>query len=1013
MATGTDLAARLCQIAASRPGRLLAAAVLSCSLAQASFAAASGTADLPPGLEEAVALYRAEGAAVALPRFQELQDRYRAGQDLAAEGMATRYVGESYWRLGQLDRSRVALEEAISLARVAGDARNEGRALNVLGLLEWDAGSYQEALTSFRAAHAIAERTDDRRLAASTLNNRGLVRDELGQYAASLQDFEDALRLFEQAGDRRGQGDALGNIGGVNLLLGRYREALVYYQRALTISEALGSKPSMGIDHGNIALSLLGLGRSRDATEHFDEALRLARETGMSQEEAYWQRGKAGALVSRGRYDLGLEQYRASLAIYEATGARNDLLDAQHDMGMLMLTLGDAVAAETWFRRAVALSREIGHQRALTENQLALGDLELERGRHEEARALYDQALRRAMESGETTHQARALLRLARLDRVQGHNEMATQRGGEALGLAQQNAAAALEAESWFALAEADRGRSAGERALAAYERAEQVAGSDGDPDLLWQIHYGRARTLEQTGFPEAAVESLERAVRVIEGVRDRLREERFRAGWIEDKYQVYIDLVRLQIELGRTRDAFATAERLRARSFLAQLEKGPLSGAGPDEGRREAALRQRVRHLQRTLLVEQERPPPERRQAAIETFSMELAGAEREYQAVLDDRLGSPGGLGGIRVPEVEEIQGRLAPGDALIEFVTGHEQLTIFVLRRDRLAAVTREAPIAELTARVNLLRELIQQPGEDTWRKPASALASLLMDPLQDEALLDGVRHVSLVPHGILNYLPFALLPLAPDTGRVLVDEYTVSYLPAAAVLGVARGSAGRRPSVLALAPSVAQLQFAPREARSVAGMFEPESMLLLGTRATETAVKAQAGDFELVHFATHGHFNARNPLLSGLKLEADAANDGLLEVHEILELSLHAELVAMSACQTGLASGWFSDIPAGDEFVGLTRAFLVAGSRAVLASLWEVDDLSTVSLMEGFYRELSATSLTTGQLTDQAAALAHAQREMRQSAEFNHPFYWAPFVLVGQHGQGAVRKLSKRG
>jgi CHAT domain-containing protein len=129
-----------------------------------------------------------------------------------------------------------------------------------------------------------------------------------------------------------------------------------------------------------------------------------------------------------------------------------------------------------------------------------------------------------------------------------------------------------------------------------------------------------------------------------------------------------------------------------------------------------------------------------------------------------------------------------------------------------------------------------------------------------------------------------------------------------------------------------------------------------------------------------------------LLSGLELEASAGDDGLLEVHEILELRLNANLVTLSACETALGSGYLSEIPAGDDFVGFTRAFLTAGSRTVLASLWEVNDQSTLQFMVDFYRRLPKN--------DKAGALAAAQRAMRTSrSRYSHPYFWAPFVLVG--------------
>jgi len=156
--------------------------------------------------------------------------------------------------------------------------------------------------------------------------------------------------------------------------------------------------------------------------------------------------------------------------------------------------------------------------------------------------------------------------------------------------------------------------------------------------------------------------------------------------------------------------------------------------------------------------------------------------------------------------------------------------------------------------------------------------------------------------------------------------------------------------------------------------------------------------------MLHLSPHGYFNAKNPLLSGLTLEPDARNDGRLEVHEILRLPLQASLVTLSACVTGLGSGYFNALPAGDEFVGLTRAFLLAGSQSVLSTLWEVDDRSTVELMEGFYgQEKTATAANPAQ------SLAIIQRGLRRTPEFSHPFYWAPFVLVGNPGQPRTARI----
>ena len=976
---------------------LLLTGLLATSLMQA-----ETVAGLEAELDAAIALYRAEGAQQALPEFERLYALFENNGDRITGSKAQRYIGESHWRLGNYQQSRVYLEHALGTMRELGQHLAEGKTLNVLGLLEWDLGNYQQAIDRFEQASMIGSELGNKRLAGSTMNNLSLVYDELGDYKTSLKQYQQALELYDGADFPRGEGDTLGNIGGVNLLLGRYKDALGYYQRALAISEALQSKPSMGQDHGNLALCYLGLGQVDTALEHFELALGLAIETGMRKEEALWQRGKANALISKGQYGLGLENHRAALATYEAINAPGLLLDALHDMGRLHLILGDPVSAEQYFQRGMKMAREIGQAQAVTVNLLALGDLQFRREHLEEANTLYTQALQRTKSAEEFNFQIESLLRLSIVHREQERFNEADTEARQALSIAEQIDANFAQAEAWYALGETARLRGKISAALENYRYAQEVSGENTDPDLLWKIHYGRARTQIQDGKRQIAIAELQAAVRIIESARERLREERFKAGYVQDKYKVYIDLVRLQLELGMTREAFSAAERLRSRSFLDQLENSRPISRNKQEREDEFALRERVRQLQKALAEEQEYTPPDRRQLALDTFSSELLAAERDYQAFLDDLKGRSAFGRAARIPALAEVQARLKPGEALVEYVVGDERLMIFVMQAGKLSAVIEKLRKTDLFAKVNLVRELIQDPSMNSWWAPAASLSDLLIKPLQDKNLLDGIDHLYLVPHGILNYLPFALLPLDPAIDeRVVMEQYTLSYLPSAVTLVREMQNTRTPRSLLALAPAKARLRFAIEEARTITELYQPDSLLLSGVAATESAFKEHASAYGVLHFSTHGYFNLKNPLLSGLELEPDNDNDGFLEVHEIFGLSLNAELVTLSACQTGMGSGYFNEVPAGDEFVSLTRAFLLAGARSVLATLWEVDDHSTIDLMTGFYRALDQSGHADGL----AVALSQAQRALKKTVKYQHPFYWAPFVLVGQHDRGA--------
>jgi CHAT domain-containing protein len=226
------------------------------------------------------------------------------------------------------------------------------------------------------------------------------------------------------------------------------------------------------------------------------------------------------------------------------------------------------------------------------------------------------------------------------------------------------------------------------------------------------------------------------------------------------------------------------------------------------------------------------------------------------------------------------------------------------------------------------------------------------------------------------------------------RFLIERYELALTPSASVwlaLGehpLERGATG----VLALAPRTDLLPASRREVTAIGRIGGADTQVLTGGAATEAAFRRDAPGSRIVHLATYGVLNKTNPLFSFVDLAPDGAQDGRLEVHEVFGLHLAADLVVLSACQTGLGSGALGDVPAGDDWVSLTRAFLHAGAANVVATLWPVDDWATAALMEEFYRAYLPRS-------DPARAIAAAQRALLAAPATSHPFYWAGFVAVG--------------
>jgi CHAT domain-containing protein len=255
---------------------------------------------------------------------------------------------------------------------------------------------------------------------------------------------------------------------------------------------------------------------------------------------------------------------------------------------------------------------------------------------------------------------------------------------------------------------------------------------------------------------------------------------------------------------------------------------------------------------------------------------------------------------------------------------------------------------------------------------------ALYAELLAPLAGEI---AGRRLVVVPHGLLHYVPFHALRRAD--GRYVIEDNEVSYAPSATVYRLCAQRPGRPPrpaSLLAVGLSDALAPHIGEELASITRCF-PESVRLEGERASKAAFLDHAPRSRFLHLATHGFFRQDNPMFSSVRLA-----DGPLNFYDVFDLALDAELVTLSACNTGL-----NRLSPGDELSGLMRGFLYAGAPSLMVSLWAVNDRSTSELMHGFYRHMSG-----GATKRRALQLA----QLETLARYGHPYYWAPFILMGK-------------
>jgi CHAT domain-containing protein len=332
-------------------------------------------------------------------------------------------------------------------------------------------------------------------------------------------------------------------------------------------------------------------------------------------------------------------------------------------------------------------------------------------------------------------------------------------------------------------------------------------------------------------------------------------------------------------------------------------------------------------------------------------------------------------------------KLQAHLPQDTTLVEYFSAGERLVAAVITSKEIQILP-VTVLSRVTHFLQLLRfqlskfrmgnEYVRRFAEPLLSATHSHLETLyseLIAPLRP--LFEG-RHLIVVPHGLLHFLPFHALR---NGEQYLCDAFTVSYAPSATVFSWCQEKpASANPSSLVFGIADERAPQILEEAQSVAALL-PKSSLHVGDRATSSVLREEGPQSGLVHLATHGIYRQDNPMFSGIRL-----GDGYLNLYDLYQMRLDARLVTLSGCATGM-----NFVAAGDELLGLQRGLFCAGATTLLLSLWDVHDQSTSQLMQFFYRDF----LRTGNM---AGALQHAMQELRR--ENPHPYFWAPFVLVGK-------------
>lgn len=853
---------------------------------------------------------------------------------------------------------------------------------------------HADAVEMHSRAEALFEEAGDKQELARTLSGSIQPLLLLGRYDEALQAAERARVIFSDQGNAWRLARLEINIGNIYQRQDRFEDALQHYQEAYDGLLSHDDAEGLAAVLSNLSLCYISLNNFPKALEFHKKARQHCLEKGMPILVAYADYNIAYLYFLRGEYGRSIQMLREA-----ASGAKR--ADDSYQLALCDLDLAEIYLEINLSTEAV----ELAHAAHLGFERLGFG--------YEAAKALAFAAIGasrqgQAFEGLKLFRQSREMFARDKnlvwpslIDLYEALVLFNEGRLFEARRLcvaardffsSAKMARKALLAELLLArialrLNEMTAARQHCDAAMKQLTRLEA-------PMLLYQAQFLLGEISRAEKDDVLAYEAYSQARGALEALRGSLRGEELKIAFFDNKLELYEHLVDLCLRRSNGfEEAFSYIEQAKSRSLM-DLMTQPVAVVENDDGQSE--LVRSIRNLREELnwyynLIEREQlRPEEKSQTRIEGLEEQARVRETALLRALQEATVAEVNQAGLQSPTnvpLEEIRAALAPDTALVEYFCAQDRILCCIVTRDDLQIL----PLT-LQSRVQKLLQMLQFQLSKFRLDPqyvATFQDSLLeatnghLKSLYDELLapvreLLTAKHLVFVPHGLLHYVPMHALH---DGESYLIDSYAISYAPSASIYAICRTNP-EKSSGGSLIFGIADAQ-APSILDEVQALTSilPDAKLFVGDKATEHALRENGPKSRLIHIATHGYFRQDNPMFSSIRL-----GGSYLSLYDLYHLKLSADLVVLSGCATGL-----NVIRPGDEQIGLVRGLLRAGAQSLVLSLWDVHDRSTQEFMVSFY-----TNMQQG--LSKPEAIQAAMLDLRKRSP--HPYYWAPFLLIGK-------------
>jgi len=932
----------------------------------------------------------------AVTIFRELKDR-------SGEGRSLNNLAIIYSRIGQSEKAIKALEPALIIFRELKNRGQEVYTLNTLGLVYGGMGQTEKAIAYFGQVLGISRELKDKSQEAYALSNLGLAYSFLNQYDKAIEYLELALPITREIKSRQQEGSTYSSLGVAYAGLSRFEKAIESHEQALAIHREVKYRLGEGNDLENLGNVYKLVGRDDKAIEYYDQALVVFRETKYRVGEGNILANLGGSYNRLSRYEEAIRANEQALAIFRELKYRLGEASSLIELGVVNARLNQHKKALELYQQALPIFREVKSREFEGLTLFRMGESKQQMRRTDEAATLFTESATILREIGNKNLEFGALTALAKVERERGNLAKARTIVEESLQISESLRADLISPESRTIF-------------LSGVQDSYQLY-----TDLLMQQH--KAEPMK--GFDALAVEVSERqrarslldlltesGTDVRQGVDSALVErERTLAKQLNDKAQQLLK-------------ANKPEQSAALKQEISQLEN--------DLERAQVAIRKSNPHYAALTQPQPLKLKEIQQQLDADTLLLEYSlGEERSYLwAISKDSLTS------YELPKEEEIK-----KNALAVY----ELLTARNTKKSGETAVQRKSRIADAEAKLPAATRVLS----DTLLAPAAAQLGSKQLVIVADGALQYIPFAMLPDPAVGNRSPVSgkNQPTASNLQPLIVGHEVVS-LPSASALAIQRTElADRQPAPKTLAviadpvfdktdarfktPTpetgdkaqpqtvafaderslehiadesgekgtrrlvIRRLRFTQREADGLLALAPKTSRFgATGFQANRaTVLSGDLAQYRYVHFATHGLLDSERPGLSSLVLSmVDAqgrTENGFLRANDIYNMKLPAELVVLSACQTGLGKE-----VKGEGLIGLTRGFMYAGARRVVVSLWSVNDKATADLMEKFYRRMLKDNERP------AAALRAAQIEMWKQKAWQSPYYWSAFVIQGE-------------